>query len=178
MEGSQNYFLDLSDGSEKGLGQWYLNIELLRDPNFVREINEKWVGFSQLKTNFSSVSKWWDRAKEMVKNIAITFSIHKKQVQSELDIFLQKESSRLEGLLDQDHSDQIVKELDCILKRQKELLLKKSEGSRVRARLPNFEENEQNISYYSRMEKLSLRVIVFIQYMIRMVCYTQILRRS
>ena len=67
----------------------------------------------------------------MVKNIAIIFSIHKKQVQSELDIFLQKERSSLEDLLDQDHSEQTEKELDCILKRQKELLLKKSEGSRV-----------------------------------------------
>ena len=90
----------------------------------------------------------------MVKNIAIIFSIHKKQVQSELDIFLQKERSRLEDLLDQDHSEQTEKELVCILKREKELLLKKSEGSRVRARLPNFEENEPNISYYSRMEKI------------------------
>ena len=47
-----------------------------------------------------------------------------------------------------------MKELGCILKRQKELLLKKSEGSRVRARLRNFEENQPNISYYSRMEKI------------------------
>ena len=39
-------------------------------------------------------------------------------------------------------------------KRQKELLLKKSEGYRIRARIPNFEDNEPNISYYSRMEKI------------------------
>ena len=80
----------------------------------MREISEKWVDFSHLKTNFSSVSEWWDRAKEMVKNIAMIFSVHKKQVQSELDIFLQKERSRLEDLLDQDHSEQTEKELDCI----------------------------------------------------------------
>ena len=91
----------------------------------------------------------------MVKNIAIIFSIHKKQIQSELDIFfLQKERFRLEDLLDQNHSEQNEKELDCILQRQKELLLKKSDESRVRARLLNFEENEPNISYYSRMEKI------------------------
>ena len=94
----------------------------------MREIHEKWVDFSHLKINFSSVSEWWDREKEMVKNIAIIFSIHKKQVQSELDIFLQKERSRLEDLLDQDHSEETEKELDCILKRQKELLLKSLRG--------------------------------------------------
>ena len=31
---------------------------------------------------------------------------------------------------------------------------KKSEGYRIRARIPNFEDNEPNISYYSRMEKI------------------------
>ena len=82
--------VDLSDTSEKGLGQWVLNIELLRDPNFVREINEEGANFSHSKKNFSSVSEWWDRAKEMVKNIAIIFSVHKKQVQSELENFYKK----------------------------------------------------------------------------------------
>ena len=38
------------------------------------------------------------------------------------------------------------------MKRQKELLLKKSEGHHIRARIPHFEENEPNISYYARME--------------------------
>ena len=57
----------------------------------------------------------------MVKNIAIIFSVHKKQVQSDLEKFLQKERLRLETLSDQDHSEQTENELDCISKRQKEL---------------------------------------------------------
>ena len=60
----------------------------------------------------------------------------------------------MESLLDQKYSEQTERELECILKRQKELLLKKSEGYRIRARIPNFEENEPNISYYSRIEKI------------------------
>ena len=31
---------------------------------------------------------------------------------------------------------------------------KTSEGYRIRAHIPNFEKNEPNISYYSRMEKI------------------------
>ena len=31
---------------------------------------------------------------------------------------------------------------------------KATEGYRIRVRIPNFEENESNISYYSRMEKI------------------------
>ena len=60
----------------------------------------------------------------------------------------------MEILLGQCYTEQLEKELDSILKRQKELLLKKSEGHRTRARIPHFEENEPNISYYARMEKI------------------------
>ena len=82
------------------------------------------------------------------------FSIHKKQIQTDLEQALQKERERLEILLGQSCTEQLEKELDCILKRQKELLLKKSEGHHIRARIPHFEENEPNISYYARMEKI------------------------
>ena len=60
----------------------------------------------------------------------------------------------MEILLDPCYTEQFEKELDCILKRQKELLLKKSEGHHIRARIPHFEENDPNISYYARMEKM------------------------
>ena len=64
-----------------------------------------------------------------------------------------KTRERLEILLGQCYTEQLEKQLDCILKRQKELLLKKLEGHHIRARIPHFEENEPNISYYARMEK-------------------------
>ena len=90
----------------------------------------------------------------MIKTIALIFSIYKKQIQMDLEQVLQKERERLEILLGQCYTEQLEKELDCILKRQKELLLKKSEGHRIRARILHFEENEPNISYYARMEKI------------------------
>ena len=90
----------------------------------------------------------------MIKTIAFIFSIHKKQIQTDLEQVLQKERERLEILLDQCYTEQLEKELDCILKRRNELLLKKSEGHRIRARIPHFEQNEPNISYYVRMEKI------------------------
>ena len=34
------------------------------------------------------------------------------------------------------------------------MLLKKSEGHRIRARILHFEENKPNISYYARIEKI------------------------
>ena len=48
----------------------------------------------------------------------------------------------------------IRKRIKLYSEKQKELLLKKSERHRIRARIPHFEENEPNISYYERMEKV------------------------
>ena len=77
-----------------------------------------------------------------------------KQIQTNLEQVLQKEKERLEIFLGQCYTEQLEKELDCILKRQKELLLKKSESHHIGATIPHFEENEPNISYYARMEKI------------------------
>ena len=146
--------VEMNETSERGPGQWALNTDLLKDPKFLEEVEDQWKYFAQAKDKFASKLAWWDRAKAMVKTIAMIYSIHKKQIQSDLEKLLSNERLRLESLLDQKYSEQTERELECILKRQKELLLKKSEGYRIRARIPNFEENEPNISYYSRMEKI------------------------
>ena len=83
----------------------------------------------------------------MVKTIALIFSIHKKQVQTDLEQALQE---KRKILTDRCYTEQFEKELDCIPKRQKQLLLKKFEGQRIRARIPH----ESNTSYYARMEKV------------------------
>ena len=59
-----------------------------------------------------------------VKTIAMIYFIHKKQIESDLEKLLSKERLRLENLLDQRYSEPTERELECILERQKELLLK------------------------------------------------------
>ena len=144
----------MTETSETGSGQWALNTDQLNDPKFLEDVEDQWKYFAQAKDKFSSKLVWWDRAKAMIKTIAMVYSIHKKQIESDLEKLLRNERLRLESLLDQKYTGQTERELECILKRQKELLLKTSEGYRIRACIPNFEENEPNISYYSRMEKI------------------------
>ena len=128
--------VEVSDSTERGLGQWALNTDLLKDPFFfVKSEHTQWAIFAKTKSEFPTVLEWWDRAKAMIKTIVLIFSIHKKQIQTDSQQVLQKERERLEILLDQSHTEQFETELDCILKRQKELLLKKSEGHRIRARI-------------------------------------------
>ena len=67
--------------------------------------------------------------------------IYKKQIESGLEKILSNKRLRLENLSDQKYSEQTERELECILKRQKELLLETSEGYRIKASIPNFEES-------------------------------------
>ena len=60
----------------------------------------------------------------------------------------------MQSPLNENHSEHIVKELEYVSKRLKNLMMRRSEGHRIRARIPNFEEQEPNIAYYSRMEKI------------------------
>ena len=107
-----------------------------------------------------------------IKTIALIFSIHKKQKKTDTNGFGASSAKRKRKIGDFTVSvlyRATRKELDCILKRrQKELLLKKSEVHRIRARIPHFEENDSNISYNERMEK-SLKEILFNLCMSKMV---------
>ena len=71
--------VDIRDLTERGPGQWALNTDLLKDPSFLDEIGTQWVIFSNTKSEFPTVLEWWDRAKAMVKTVALIFTIHKKR---------------------------------------------------------------------------------------------------
>ena len=148
--------VELSQSIDRGQGQWALNTDLLRNTNFLTEVEKQWSRLSELKNDFTSKVEWWDRAKAMVKTISMIFSIHKKQIKTELDKTLEKENNRLQSPLNENenHSEHIAKEFEYVSKRLKNLMMRRSEGHRIRARIPNFEERESNIAYYSRMEKI------------------------
>ena len=75
-------------------------------------------------------------------------------MRQELEKTLEKEKDKLQSLMNGNHSEHIVKELEFVSKRLKNLMMRRSEGHRIRARIPKFEEQEPNIAYYSRMEKI------------------------
>ena len=59
--------MELSQSVDRGPGQWALNTDLLRDTNFLTEVEKQWSRFSELKNYFTSKVEWRDRAKAMVK---------------------------------------------------------------------------------------------------------------
>ena len=49
----------------------------------------------------------------MAETIAVIYSIHKKQIESDLEKLLSNERLSLESLLDQKYSEQTERELEC-----------------------------------------------------------------
>ena len=70
--------VEMNETSERGPGQWALNTDLSKDPKFLEELEDQWKYFALAKDKFSSKLVWWDRAKVMVKTIAMIYSIHNK----------------------------------------------------------------------------------------------------
>ena len=70
--------VEVSDSTERVPRQWALNTDLLKDPSFCHEIGTQWATFAKTKSESPTVLEWWDRAKAMIKTIALIFSIHKK----------------------------------------------------------------------------------------------------
>ena len=93
--------VEVSDSTERGPGQWAPNTDLLKDPSFLCEIRTQSAISAKTKSEFLTVLEWWDRAKAMIKTIALIFSIHKNQIQTDLKQVLQKERERFEILLGQ-----------------------------------------------------------------------------
>ena len=86
-------------------------------------------------------------AKHMVRSLIVVYSIQKKkQVERELKKVLTKEKENIENLLEINYCESKVKQLDTIKKRIKSIKDKKAEGHRIRARIPNFEETEPNVT--------------------------------
>ena len=83
------------------------------------------------------------RAKEM---FTIVCSMQKKQVEKQPKKVLMNEKENIENLIEINYCESKVKELDTIKKRIKDIEDKKAEGHRFRARMPNFEETEGNIT--------------------------------
>ena len=66
----------LKDGAEKesGTKTWCLNQNLLNDQDYIAKITEFWKRWQGQKTRFTSLLKWWDQGKRVIKTMSISFS--------------------------------------------------------------------------------------------------------
>ena len=147
-----------------GPGQWALNVNLLKDP-FMKTLEKEWIEFRKIKNEFRSIKDWWDAIKSYIRTIAISYAQQKARIKRD---FITNVENQIEGL---ESNDRLTEGERKKLSRLREIFVnyekEKSEGYRIRSRIPHFEIEEPNINYYSKMEKINTEKI-YMHYMIKM----------
>ena len=145
------FWIEFSSSIQWGLGQWCLNTDLLKDLNHVNYIKYNWEQFWEYRKEFENAKGWADAANGEI-TYCFLFNTEKTSRKRAKNV-LTKEKENIENLLEINYCESKVKELDTVKKRINDIEDKKVEEHRIRARIPNFEETEANITYYTRLEK-------------------------
>lgn len=144
--------VSIPDVIQRGPGRFLLNVSLLSDGSFLREIRSFWASWRLQKPLFTCLQKWWDAGKEKIKGLAISFSSAKKKSCSESKTLLSNLASHLKRRLDAGMvscHDAYQATLASLAK----LEIDDAEAARVHSRVKWAEERECSTSYYLRLAK-------------------------
>ena len=144
--------VSVPDTIQRGPGRWKLNVSLLRDEDFVDEVEALWLSWRMHKGLYSSLQKWWDAGKEKIKGLAVRFSSYKKKVSLEARSLLSNLASHLKAKIDSgvvSCHDAYVSTLASLSK----LDLVDAEAAKVRSRIRWAEDGESSTSSVLRLEK-------------------------
>lgn len=139
--------LNLPSKLRWGKGSYCLNNEILDYHHVKIQIENLWGNWQKTKSNFETLSEWWETGKSLVKWECIKLSTEIKASQKD-------ELKLLEQKLMAINSKQNLMESDLKEKletRQKleALYAKKYEGSRIRAKIEKIENEIPNKSFYA-----------------------------
>ena len=136
----------------RGPGRWKLNLSVLRDPAFVSLVESFWASWRQKKSNFRSIQLWWDRGKEHIRGLAISFCSRRKSLRDRERSLLVDLATHLKTKIDYG-SVSLMDTYENVLARIADFDRLKAEGARVRARVQWAEEGEMSSRYFLRLEK-------------------------
>ena len=136
----------------QGPGRWKLNPSVLRDPAFVSLVESFWVSWKQRKSNFRSIQLWWDRGKEHIRGLAISFCSRRKSLRDRERTLLVDLATHLKTKIDRS-SVSLMDTYENVLARIADFNRLKAEGARVHARVQWAEEGEMSSRYFLRLEK-------------------------
>ena len=136
----------------RGPGRWKLNLSILHEPDFVSLVESFWASWKLRKRSFPSLLLWWDRGKEHIKRLAISFCSRRKR-SSRLSLSLLRNlASHLKAKIDLG-SVSLIDIYENVLSRIADFDRLDAEGARVRARVRWAEEGEMSSRYFLRLER-------------------------
>ena len=142
--------LKMSSETEKGPGQWVVNVSILDDHKLREMITNDWIEFQDYYDDFESLLYWWDAEKAKVRSVAMFYSQHKKGIENKLRNELKSERVRLEAVIEYSPDENNIQALRIINSRERKLEMKSIEGHRISDRLPSLKMENQT---YLLMQK-------------------------
>lgn len=132
----------------KGPRRWFFNISLLRDPSFVAAFNSMWSSWQAKKPGFLTLHAWWDKGKERIKRLAISFSSEKRSFALKSRDILITLAAHLKEKIDAG-AVSLLEVYSQVLNK----LAADAEGARVRLRVQWAEEGEMASRFFFQMER-------------------------
>ena len=136
----------------KGPGRWFFNISLLRNPSFVEAFNFMWSSWQAKNPGFPTLQAWWDRGKEQIKGMAISFSSKKRSFALKSRDILITLAAHLKEKIDAGVVS-LLEVYSRVLNKLAAFDRADAEGARVRSRVQWAEEGEMSSRFFLRMER-------------------------
>lgn len=147
--------LKLAKNIETGPGQWIFNNTLLKNEIFANEVKKIIKSFNDNKDDFHSNKIRWEFLKQNIVSYARNFASQKCRREKEELNRIKRKLEILESIPRDEITERIKKDIADLKVEENEFTKIKMQGSILRAKLPHIEENEHNISYYAKLEKMS-----------------------
>ena len=138
---------------DKGRGLWIINNSYMEDTQYhngIREIAENITFENEL---FEDYRQFWDFKKQLYINFSQNYGMEKNKAHNFQMYEYKKEYDKLESIHQTKLSPLILERLEFLRKKIDEAQKLKIKGSLLRAKIPNFEVKDPNISFLNRLEK-------------------------
>ena len=142
--------LKINTPSDRGPGYWKFNNALLKDNEYVQEIETLVESFKSLHVNHQTK---WELCKLEIKSFSIYYSKKKSKHRYNEIQQLEKQLKQLYELQekkDNDYSNNMISEIELKIHTLYEV---KTEGAKIRSRLKLLEDNEKSSKYFLNLEK-------------------------
>ena len=150
MELDLNNYKDFNSGK----GIWMMNVNLLNNDSFIREIEEFWL--NQITSDDTIDLAWWDNCKHNFKKIAIKHSIDEsKNFQNklrDLEEGLRQVDCLMINCTDLTLLDRLKLEKSDIKAKISSLYSDKFKGAQIRSRCKILDDNEDPNSHFLKLE--------------------------
>ena len=136
----------------RGPGYWHFNNELLKDEVFEAEIEGFWTDWKTRFKDFPNLLKWWNRAKQHFKIIAIRPAKIRRKAQGHKRHQLETELEKLQRNA-KNGSNRDIERYLLAKEKLKQLDLRDLEANKIRAKAQFSEEGERSTRYFFSLEK-------------------------